>query len=114
VHISHPNPVNLGFLFRETFDKCLPLPLTYDREQMLRTALYDDSEWRDMQKIIDQGIVGYFSPYITRDTTFGHELVKTIPGYTPPPEITEELIHKQVGYMTQYLFAKRTRELVAA
>jgi nucleoside-diphosphate-sugar epimerase len=114
MHISHPHPVNLGFLFRETFDTCLPLPLTYDREKMLEAALYDDSEWREVQKIIDQGIVGYFSSYITRDTTFGHELVKSIPGYMPPPTIDADLIHRQVEYMTHYLFAKKIRELAAA
>jgi nucleoside-diphosphate-sugar epimerase len=106
LHLAHPNPVNMGWLFKETFHVMLKLPVTTDRLVSERTALWDNRRWRDTQESI-MGIVSYFGPYVTRDTTFAHEQVRAIPGYTPPPVITESVIRKQLDYMQTQLFSKK-------
>jgi nucleoside-diphosphate-sugar epimerase len=113
VHLAHTQPVRMGWLFDQSVAK-LGLPLTYSRIESERTALWRDPAWRKIQETITENIVGYFGPYVTRDTTFAHERVKLIPGYVPPPEITEDVIRAQVEYMTGYLFPKKERVEVAA
>lgn len=113
VHLSHTHPVRMGRLFDKSV-ATLGLPLTYSREVAERTALWHDPTWRKLQANITEGIVGYFGPYVTRDTTFGHERVMQIPEYIPPPPITDEVIKAQVSYMTDHLFTRRRLEAVAA
>ena len=106
VHLSHPNPVSMGWLFEQSVQK-LGLPLTYRRLEVERTALWHDPAWRKVQESITKEILGYFGSYVTRDTTFGHERVKLIPGYTPPISITERIIAAQINYMVNRLFSRR-------
>jgi nucleoside-diphosphate-sugar epimerase len=112
VHISHPNPVSMGLLCDVSLKK-LGLPITYRRVVAEQTSLWGNPQWRKFQEMITEGIGGYFGPYVTRDTTFAHERIKLVPGYSPPPEITEEVIERQVDYMLNHLFVKKTLAAVA-
>lgn len=112
-HLTHPEPVSLGFLFKETFRKGLRLPLTCDRREAERTALWGDSTWRKVQEAIS-ALVEYFGPYVWRDSTFAHERVRSIPGYAPPPTVDAEFIGRHVGYLRDHLFSKPRGTLVRA
>jgi nucleoside-diphosphate-sugar epimerase len=108
IHLSHPKPVNLGHLFKETFQRRFPLPLTYDKLVADVTALYKDGNWAAIQAAIAASVT-YFGPYVTQDTTFEHERAKLIPGYTPPPIVDDEMIRVQIEYMLNNLFAKKPK-----
>ena len=104
IHLAHTKPVSMRWLFQRTFRSGeLNLPMTHNRQSVERTALYDDSRWRMIQERVT-GIVSYFGPYVTRDTTFAHERAVKIPGYTPPPKITDAVIDRQLQYMLTTLF----------
>lgn len=112
VHVTHTDPVAMGWLFRQTFGPDgLNLPLTCDRSESRKTAMFGDDavsrDWRKTQEFISKRIVGYFGPYVTTDTTFGHEAIREIPGYAPPPPITDEVIAAQIRYMDKRLFVKK-------
>ena len=114
-HLSHPTPVGMGWLFRETFrnKKALDLPLTYEHTVVDHSALFGrDPVWESTQEGIAE-IVEYFRPYVTRDTVFGHERVKLIPGYEPPQLIDENVIAAQMDYMLNQLFTKKKLAAVA-
>lgn len=114
IHLAHTEPVNMQRLFDLTFGTDgMDLPVTYDRETMLSTALPDNNRWRGLQAYID-GIVRYFGPYVTRDTVFGHTQVCNIPGYRPPDPITDRVLKVQLAYMQHHLFPKRKQSPVAA
>lgn len=113
-HLTHPNPVNMGWLFQETFAKRLKLPLTFEHSMLQHTTLVGrDPVWEETQSKID-GIVEYFAPYVNRDTVFAHERVKTIPGYEAPRAVDGVVIQAQMDYMLEYLFAKKKLKAVAA
>lgn len=102
LHLTHPKPVNMGWLFDVTF---AGFPLTSEEAVAGRTALLNDSRWVQTQRAIDK-LVDYFHPYVTRDTVFGHEKVQKISGYVPPPVIDEVILSAQTNYMMNHLFPK--------
>lgn len=112
LHLTNPYPVDMDWLFRETFVRGLRLPITLDRHESEATALWNDQTWRSTQEAI-MGVSSYFAPYVSRDTTFGHERVKLIPGYTSPQRITESLIARQIDHMATVLFQKKKLAVVA-
>lgn len=113
IHLAHPNPVNMGWLFRKTFRGNWKFPLSYRPDVVNETALPSDLNWPKWQRRISAH-VDYFGPYVRRDTVFAHRRVQHVPNYAPPPEITDEVIHRQVHYMDQVLFAKERTPAVAA
>jgi nucleoside-diphosphate-sugar epimerase len=113
VHLTHPVPVGMSWLFHETFVNGLQLPLTYDLNESEKRALFDDRKWKSTQDFI-AGIADYFGPYITRDTVFEHQRAKFIPGYQAPEIIDEHVIRAQMDYMTNFLFEKKKLEVAAA
>lgn len=115
LHLTHPTPVKMGWLFDQTFKgEWLTLPVSYDAEEARKTSLYtSDATWKSTQDAIS-GIVQYFGPYVTRDTVFGHERVKQIPGYAPPPIIDETVIGAQMAFMMNHLFVPAKRALAVA
>ncbi len=113
-HLSHTHPVKLSWLFHETIGKWLKIPISYERLKVEETALYSDPVWREAQEFIMNRIIGYFGQYVSRDTTFGHREVQKIPGYKPPPPITEDVIAAQMSYMINSLFQKKKLEKAVA
>ncbi len=106
IHLAHPEPVRMGWLFDLSVRK-LGLPLTYRRIEAERTARWHDPMWRKIQESISEGIVGYFGPYVMRDTTFGLERAAQIPGFRPPSTISQEVIDAQLDYMINNLFQRK-------
>lgn len=116
VHLSHTHPVEMDRLFAVTFgEHGINIPVTYNRWEMLESALNVKRGWRKRQAQVS-GFVDYFGPYVTRDTVFGHERVRLIPDYEPPALITNEILRAQLRYMTNHLFPeeKETRTFAVA
>lgn len=109
IHLTHPKPVQMGMLFQNSVGR-LGYPITYRKVIADKTALWNDPRWRRLQEGIISS-VGYFGPYVTRDTTFGHERVKLVPGYEAPPEVTDHVIEVQLHYMTNFLFGQKSNRL---
>lgn len=107
VHLAHPDPVSMATLFEHTFHRGFELPVIYDRLRFLKTTEWQDPLWRKEQEFVT-GVVEYFGPYVTRDTVFGHERVKEVPGYRPPPPVTERVLRAQIEYMIDYLFPNKS------
>lgn len=110
IHISHPNPVPMDWLFEETFHRGLNLPVTFDRTICELTAMRQDRRWQKIQHVLEES-VNYFGSYVQRDTLYGHERVRMVPGYTPPPEITSDIIQAQLRYMKDTFFAPKSSRL---
>lgn len=109
LHLSHPQPVKMGWLFEQSVAK-LGYPLSYRRSAVELTALWGNHAWRRTQEAITRQMVGYFGSYVTRDTTFGHDRIRSVPGYVEPLPISKKMIAVQMDFMTRRLFPmKRTR-----
>jgi len=106
IHLAHPEPVRMGWLFDLSVQK-LDLPLTYRRVEAERTARWHDPLWRKIQDSITKGIVGYFGPYVMRDTTFGLDRATQIPSYRLPPTISAQILDVQLDYMMNNLFQRK-------
>lgn len=115
VHLAHPRPVNMRWLFERTFHREFDLPLTHDRTRFIETALWNNRLWRKTQERI-MAHVSYFGPYVTRDTAFAHVRATEIFGYRPPLPITGKVVSAQMRYMIEHLFPNKEEErtLVAA
>ncbi len=108
VHVTHPKPVPMGWLFEETFIKNLALPLTYSHDNHDRTSRYGDPRWLQIQSRVTK-IVEYFGSFVQRDTTYGHEKIRKTDGYVSPAEIDSRLIANQISYMRNVLLAPPQR-----
>jgi len=113
IHLTHPHPVNMGFLFEETFRRNLGLPLTTDRVESERMAPVGDTRWLRLQGSVSNW-VKYFGTFVQHDTVYGRTRAMTVPGYIDPPEITSSVIKIQVDYMKRRLFARTRRLTVKA
>ena len=105
-HLTHPTPVSMRWLFQAA-SRALDLPVVYDP---LPAAPDTAGDRGRLQEMVLQGTVRLFDRYVKEDTVFGHNAIRTVPGYRPPPVIDEPMLGRMLAYARQRDFGRKTEK----
>jgi nucleoside-diphosphate-sugar epimerase len=112
VHLTHPQPVVMNWLFQATFTDFFDLPVECDPARvsgapsLLRV---EQVRRRALQRAID-GAVKYFGHYVQKEPRFGFENATRFLGRPPPPAVDEAVLRRVLSFARMRNFGRPAQQ----
>jgi nucleoside-diphosphate-sugar epimerase len=108
VHLTHPEPVVMSWLFPATFGDFFDIPVECDpaRESGAPPAArIEQVRRRALQRALD-GAVKYFGHYVQKEPRFGFENATRFLGRPPPPPVDAAVLHRVLSFARMRNFGR--------
>jgi nucleoside-diphosphate-sugar epimerase len=112
VHLTHPQPVVMRWLFPFTFTEFFDIPVECDPARASvspPSARVEQVRRRALQRALD-GAVKYFGHYVQKEPRFGFENATRFLGRPPPPPVDEAVLRRVLSFARMRNFGRAVQE----